>query len=37
LTTLATLVGAVVLARLCDDSRLASEFLAAARRAAGLR
>ena len=37
LTTLATLVGAVVLARLCDDSRLAGEFLAAARRAAGLR
>jgi TetR/AcrR family transcriptional regulator, transcriptional repressor for nem operon len=35
LTTLSAMVGAVVLARLCDDSRLADEFLAAGRRAAG--
>ena len=33
---LSGMVGAVVLARLCDDSQLAAEFLAAARRAAGL-
>jgi TetR/AcrR family transcriptional regulator, transcriptional repressor for nem operon len=37
LTTLSAMVGAVVLARLCDDSRLAREFLAAARLTAGLR
>jgi TetR/AcrR family transcriptional repressor of nem operon len=37
LGTLATMVGAVTLARLCDDTRLADEFLAAARQAAGLR
>jgi TetR/AcrR family transcriptional regulator, transcriptional repressor for nem operon len=37
LATLSTMVGAVVLARLCDDSRLADEFLVAARTAAGLR
>lgn len=37
LATLSAMVGAVVLARLCDDARLANEFLAAARRAAGLR
>jgi TetR/AcrR family transcriptional repressor of nem operon len=36
LQTLSGMVGAVVLARLCDDARLASEFLAAARRLAGL-
>ena len=37
LATLSCLVGAVVLARLCDDERLAGDFLTAARRAAGLR
>jgi TetR/AcrR family transcriptional repressor of nem operon len=36
LSTLSTMVGAVVLARLCDEPRLADEFLAGARRAAGL-
>jgi hypothetical protein len=30
------MVGAVVLARLCDDSQLAAEFLAAGRKVAGL-
>jgi TetR/AcrR family transcriptional repressor of nem operon len=37
LATLSAMVGAVVLARLCDDTRLADEFLVAARNAAGLR
>ena len=37
LATLSAMVGAVVLARLCDDQRLADEFLGAARKAAGLR
>ena len=36
LETLSVMVGAVVLARLSDDPRLADEFLIAARRAAGL-
>jgi TetR/AcrR family transcriptional repressor of nem operon len=36
LVTLSTLVGAVVLARLCDDSGLAEEFLVAARKSSGL-
>ena len=36
LATLSAMVGAVVLARLCDDQRLADEFLGAARKAAGL-
>jgi TetR/AcrR family transcriptional repressor of nem operon len=36
LETLSGMVGAVVLGRLCDDPQLASEFLAAARKAAGL-
>jgi TetR/AcrR family transcriptional repressor of nem operon len=36
LQILSAMVGAVVLARLCDDARLAGEFLMAARRAAGL-
>jgi TetR/AcrR family transcriptional regulator, transcriptional repressor for nem operon len=36
LGTLSTLVGAVVLARLCDDSGLAEEFLVAARSSACL-
>ena len=36
LATLSAMVGAVVLARLCDDPRLADEFLGAARKAAGL-
>ena len=34
---LATMVGAVVLARLCDDPSLSEEFLQAGRRTAGLR
>ena len=33
LATLSAMVGAVVLARLCDDQRLADEFLGAARKA----
>jgi TetR/AcrR family transcriptional regulator, transcriptional repressor for nem operon len=37
LATLSGMVGAVVLARLTDDPDLASEFLAAARKSAGLR
>ena len=37
LATLSAMVGAIVLARLCDDTRLADEFLVAARNAAGLR
>jgi TetR/AcrR family transcriptional repressor of nem operon len=37
LAALSTMVGAVVLARLCDDRELAGEFLAAARGATGLR
>jgi TetR/AcrR family transcriptional repressor of nem operon len=37
LATLSGMVGAVVLARLTDDPDLAAEFLAAARRSAGLR
>ena len=37
LATLAGMVGAVVLARLSDDPELAAEFLAAARKSAGLR
>jgi TetR/AcrR family transcriptional regulator, transcriptional repressor for nem operon len=36
LETLSGMVGAVLLARLCDDPQLASEFLAAARKAASL-
>lgn len=36
LQTLSSMVGAVLLARLCDDPQLASEFLAAARKPAGL-
>jgi TetR/AcrR family transcriptional repressor of nem operon len=36
LATLSAMVGAVVLARLCDDPRLADEFLGAAREAAEL-
>ena len=36
LATLSVMVGAVVLARLTDDPRLADEFLIAARRATGL-
>jgi TetR/AcrR family transcriptional repressor of nem operon len=36
LEALSSMVGAVVLARLCDDARLAGEFLAAARRSARL-
>ena len=36
LEALSGMVGAVVLARLCDDSQLAAEFLAAGRKAAGL-
>jgi TetR/AcrR family transcriptional repressor of nem operon len=36
LATLSAMVGAVVLARLCDDPRLADEFLGAAREAVGL-
>ena len=36
LATLSAMVGAVVLARLCDDQRLADEFLGAARKAVGL-
>ncbi len=36
LATLSAMVGAVVLARLCDDQRLADEFLGAARKATGL-
>ena len=35
LASLSAMVGAVVLARLCDDQRLADEFLDAARRAVG--
>ena len=35
LEMLSGMVGAVVLARLCDDARLAEEFLAAAKRLAG--
>ncbi len=34
---LSAMVGAVILARLCDDAALADEFLAAGRRVAGLR
>ncbi|HET6196345.1 MAG TPA: TetR/AcrR family transcriptional regulator, partial [Acetobacteraceae bacterium] len=37
LQALAGMVGAVVLARLCDDPHLAADFLAAGRHAAGLR
>jgi TetR/AcrR family transcriptional regulator, transcriptional repressor for nem operon len=37
LEVLSSMVGAVVLARLCDDPGLAREFLAAARQAASLR
>ena len=37
LEALSGMVGAVVLARLSDDARLADEFLAAGRRVAGLR
>jgi TetR/AcrR family transcriptional repressor of nem operon len=37
LEALSGMVGAVVLARLCDDSGLADELLAAGRRVAGLR
>jgi TetR/AcrR family transcriptional repressor of nem operon len=37
LQTLSGMVGAVMLARLCDDAQLAGEFLAAARPAVGLR
>ncbi len=37
LTTLTSMVGAVVLARLADEPALAAEILAASRRAAGLR
>lgn len=37
LAALSAMVGAVVLARLSDDSELAAEFLAAGRAAAGLR
>lgn len=37
LEALSGMVGAVVLARLCDDSGLADEFLTAGRRVAGLR
>jgi TetR/AcrR family transcriptional repressor of nem operon len=33
---LSAMVGAVILARLCDDRSLANEFLAAGRRVAGL-
>jgi TetR/AcrR family transcriptional repressor of nem operon len=36
LATLSAMVGAVVLARLCDDQQLADEFLGAARKSAGL-
>ena len=36
LATLSAMVGAVVLARLCDDQALADEFLGAARKATGL-
>ncbi len=36
LATLSAMVGEVVLARLCDDQRLADEFLGAARKATGL-
>ena len=36
LETLSGMVGAVLLARLCDDPQLASEFLAAAGKAASL-
>jgi TetR/AcrR family transcriptional repressor of nem operon len=36
LEALSGMVGAVVLARLCDDSQLADEFLEAGRKAAGL-
>lgn len=36
LAMLATMVGAVVLARLCDDPELSAEILASARTAAGL-
>jgi TetR/AcrR family transcriptional regulator, transcriptional repressor for nem operon len=36
LATLSAMVGAVVLARLCDDPRLADEFLGAARKSVGL-
>jgi len=35
LAALSTLVGAVVLARLCDDGQLAKELLAAAEETAG--
>lgn len=35
LATLSAMVGAVVLARLCDDQRLTDEFLGAAREAVG--
>ena len=34
---LSAMVGAVVLARLCDEPALADEFLQAGRRTAGLR
>ncbi len=37
LSALSCMVGAVVLARLCDDPRLAGEFLSAARSATGSR
>ena len=37
LEVLAAMVGAVVLARLCDDPALADEFLRAGKRTAGLR
>jgi hypothetical protein len=36
LETLSGMVGAVLLARLCDDPQLAAEFLAATRKAASL-